>query len=106
MTPNVQISRALLAVGCSELLGNYRLCPSRPINRRNCLNCSISPPLVEVVLCGCEVEAEHRSCLAAVCLVRFWDYKEHKIRLAGIDAPERKQEEKSARKEIGGDSKI
>ena len=47
--------------------------------------------MVEVVLCGCEVEAEHRSCLAAVCLVRFWDYKEHKIRLAGIDAPERKQ---------------
>ena len=34
------------------------------------------------------------------------NYKEHKIRLAGIDAPERKQEEKSARKEINGDSKV
>ncbi len=34
------------------------------------------------------------------------NYKEHKIRLAGIDAPERKQEEKSARKEIVGDLKV
>ncbi len=34
------------------------------------------------------------------------EYEQHKIRLAGIDAPERKQIEKSARKEISGDSKV